>query len=1118
MLETGFDKEVTAIVKEWLDISKERDMALFNKMELQNFKLKWNLLYRFRDAFIQEVRPLFSEELYRRIILMSYKLLGADAYLLTEQLVNAIPDLRGEAMNRFVDDTMKEVYGDEAVARTFSVRYSKYCIWNGKDCVNLPLESEPYLKAAEVTSKKDYVIKLMLCANALEYMPLPEGKGTSAEALKVIEMIWDILEKDIVKKDTSQNDAAKNIFSEEHFLVTMALAPASYFDEQAKAHFLKCAKNNASAICKRVLDFIKRPKRTLEALFSLEGAFTLEVLDTILKSDSDHKILLETAAKLQTETFKDLISKLKSVKDITEMNDVLRTVKPDEVIDVGDFKNIAKEKTAEAVADCFKEKDKIKAYLNGEISIDEIWSIVKSAKLGFEDKVTKCKYLQNCGEDDFIIRCVAVLGGSGGSYSTHLNEIVGSDYDHRIKNLVDKMLTVGVNVVQALDICGNIEDMRFCNCINKEEYLESFSKHMDELAAQNLTKCNATAKTIALTLFKKNENQYRRQIMALAGDSAQSVRDIVAEIVIKHPDWNEDVLALLQSKKGSERDFALSIIEKQGAKAYISELKKALSEEKTDKLKARMGSILATVSDGTGAESKESADDIVKSMTGGKKTAKLDWLFDKPFTRVHTKNGDVADDNYLKALMLCFANNVGLKDPNADVIASKLVEEDVCRLANETLDRWLRSAPEVKSEWMEYYEQTGHTYAYTVNAQAKYKWVLYFASVYGGKMALDLLDGLMDHWPLWQKGALAKEIPYALILNGSSEYIMKVEKMSRKHRFNSIRKASSDALLCAAEKLGISSEEFADRMVPDMEFDGNMCRTFDYGSRQFKVYISAKLEPEIYCDDKKLKSMPKPSESDDKVKADAAYKEFTDMKKLMKTIVATQLVRLEKTMCTARCWTSENWKKLFVSNPIMHRFAIGLVWGIYKEDKLETSFRYLEDGSFNTVDDEEFTLPETAQIGLVHPIELSEKELAAWKQQLKDYEVAQPFAQLERGIYRPTDEEKGTDCIERFSGKIKKSMDLASAMNKIGWNKGQVGDGAMFDDFFRDDLFTRSNGIKASLLHSGMSVDIYRGDEIRVTIGKLYFCQLPGGVRLNIADLKERYFSEIMRQLSMVLE
>ncbi|MBP5267936.1 MAG: DUF4132 domain-containing protein [Ruminococcus sp.] len=682
--------------------------------------------------------------------------------------------------------------------------------------------------------------------------------------------------------------------------------------------------------------------------------------------------------------------------------------------------------------------------------------------------------------------------------------------------IADKMLTVGVNIVQALDIFGNIMEQYITYSTDREKFMSCFSNHANEIASEDISKCNVTAKDIALALFKNDENKYRRQIVALAGDTAKSVRDTVSDIITNHPDWTDEIKTLLKSKKSSARDLALTLIERQGAKAYIPELKKALSTEKTDKLKARIGSMLAVVSGDDSTNEKVSAEDIVKEMTKGKKTSKLDWLFKEPLSPVHKKNGTVADESYLKALMLCFANSVGLKDPNADIIVSELVPNDVCKLANEVLNRWLITPPEVKPQWLEAFEELEYEYSPTLLAQAKYKWVLYFASVYGGKQALIIFDELMDFWPLWQKGALAKEIPHAITLNGSSEYIMKVEKMSRKHRFNSIRKASADALLCAAEKLGISKEEFADLMIPDLDFDENMCRTFDYGSRRFKVYISPKLELEIYCDEKKLKTIPKPTADDEKSIADDVYKEFTAMKKQMKTLVAAQLVRLEDTMRTARSWSSQNWKKLFVANPIMHRFAIGLIWGTYKDDKLEKCFRYLDDGSFTTVDDEEFTIPENAKIGLVHPVELTDEELSAWKQQLKDYDIIQPFPQLGRNIFKPTDEEKSSECIERFNGRVMKTIELAGAMSKIGWSKGTAGDGAMIDEFLREDIFARNNGIKASLMNSGMSVEIYRNKEDDVTIEGLYFYKLPGNESITINELSDRYFSEIMYQLSKV--
>ena len=304
-------------------------------------------------------------------------------------------------------------------------------------------------------------------------------------------------------------------------------------------------------------------------------------------------------------------------------------------------------------------------------------------------------------------------------------------------------------------------------------------------------------------------------------------------------------------------------------------------------------------------------------------------------------------------------------------------------------------------------------------------------------------------------------------------------------------------------------------MIPDLDFDKNMCRTFDYGSRRFDVYITPKLEPEIYCDGKKLKTMPKPS-ADEGTKAADVYKEFTAMKKLMKNIVDAQRVRLENTLLTARNWTAENWKQIFMRNPIMHCFAIGLIWGVYKDGRLESSFRYLDDGSLTTVDDEEFTLAENSVIGLVHPVELSEEELEKWKQQLKDYEIAQPFIQLGRGISRPTEEEKEQNFIGRFKGNVIKSREFVSAMNKIGWSKGKVGDSAIFDDFVREEIFSRNDGIRASLLHSGIPIEVFREKETDITVGKLIFETLPKQESIKIGDLSDRYFSEIMYQLGKI--
>ena len=100
--------------------------------------------------------------------------------------------------------------------------------------------------------------------------------------------------------------------------------------------------------------------------------------------------------------------------------------------------------------------------------------------------------------------------------------------------------------------------------------------------------------------------------------------------------------------------------------------------------------------------------------------------------------------------------------------------------------------------------------------------------------------------------------------------------------------------------------------------------------------------------------MPSPGKKDDETKAAAAYEEFKQMKKQMKLTVTSQKQRLEIALSTAREWTVEAWEALFVKNPIMHQFAIGLLWGVYQDRKLVQTFRYMEDGTFNTEDEEEY--------------------------------------------------------------------------------------------------------------------------------------------------------------------
>lgn len=71
-------------------------------------------------------------------------------------------------------------------------------------------------------------------------------------------------------------------------------------------------------------------------------------------------------------------------------------------------------------------------------------------------------------------------------------------------------------------------------------------------------------------------------------------------------------------------------------------------------------------------------------------------------------------------------------------------------------------------------------------------------------------------------------------------------------------------------------------------------------------------------------------------------------------------------MLANRCWIVDVWESFFAKNPVMHKFAIGLIWIAYEGDKAVQSFRYMEDGTFNTSDEDEYELPKNCTIGLAH--------------------------------------------------------------------------------------------------------------------------------------------------------
>lgn len=581
-------------------------------------------------------------------------------------------------------------------------------------------------------------------------------------------------------------------------------------------------------------------------------------------------------------------------------------------------------------------------------------------------------------------------------------------------------------------------------------------------------------------------------VLAAAGDSSKQIKEALVTLYAGRPEWVEDYRKLLTAKKAAERLLAVEVLARLNEREA---LEAALAAEKNakvaDAIREKLGAE-APAAVGTAA-------DIAANIVKGNKIKKLGWLLNEQLHAVRNADGTEADETIRNAILLsyCELGRIGRSETAAELSAG-LDRQDMEKLALQVFDIW-----------------------FAAGAQAKNKWVMPFAAVYGGSTMTERLRKCIHDWPEHQRGAIACDAVMALALSEDPAAIVIVDAISRKFKFRQVKQAAALALENAAQELGITAEELADRIVPDLGFGKDGTRVFDYGKRSFTVRLTPTLELQITNDQgKTVKNLPAPGKTDDPA-ANDAYEAFKTMKKQIKTTVTAQRARLEAALSVLRCWDTQRWKALFVENPIMHQFAMSLVWGVYADGSLTDTFRYMEDGTFNTVDEDEYELPEQAMIGLVHPMELDSDALDGWKQQLEDYEIVQSIDQLSRPTYALDPGKAGEKRLEDFGGKLLNGLSLSGKLLQQGWYRGSVQDGGVFYTFYRED---KGLGIGVELRFSGSAVGYDDGENVTVfdavfytgTVnrGSYVYDEVPEEHILTLGSVSARYYSEILHQLT----
>lgn len=715
-------------------------------------------------------------------------------------------------------------------------------------------------------------------------------------------------------------------------------------------------------------------------------------------------------------------------------------------------------------------------------------------------------YEQRYGTDDFCSRCKTFMMLS--RMLTYSSFITSGNIDSKkIKDFFLSADTQGLDLKYQINSLADILDSFYeehsKTVFQKaaEDIFEIYLKDRREEMIAAFKEAPSAGRNFGLGILAKDTKQNKDVILEFVRDSAKSVKGSLLAILYKQKDWKEDIICLLSSKKATEREVAICVLDKWGEE-YKPLLAAAYEKEKNAKIRALLENVLHIEKEDAAESAGE--ENLMKELLKKKRT--LAWAYATPFSKVHKKDGTEASDEYLQAICLCYSSmgKYGISQSAAS-LADALKPEELAVYVNELFDKWLEAG-----------------------AESKKRWVLYAAAIHGGTDIVKKLHHHIQEWPQASRGAIAAEAVQALALNPNPQALLIVDGIARKFKFKQIKAAAGKALEFAACQLGITTEELADRIVPDLGFDENMERCFDYGTRKFFVTITTALEVEVFSEDKKrLKSLPAPGKRDDAEKAAAAYAEFKQLKKQLKDTVNSQKERLDIALATGRKWKIEAWENLFVKNPIMHQFAINLIWGVYEKGELIQSFRYMEDGSFNTAEEEEYTLPQKDQkdsfIGLVHPIELSKELTDTWRQQLEDYEIIQnqPIEQINRPVYYRTKEEENSKRLERVGGCILNDLSLGGKLTALGWYRGSVQDAGGFYTYYREDP-ELSLGVE---LHFSGSYVGSEGEEVTVYDARFYkagsiergsyvYDEADDKKAYFLKDIPERYFSEVVLQLT----
>ncbi len=332
-----------------------------------------------------------------------------------------------------------------------------------------------------------------------------------------------------------------------------------------------------------------------------------------------------------------------------------------------------------------------------------------------------------------------------------------------------------------------------------------------------------------------------------------------------------------------------------------------------------------------------------------------------------------------------------------------------------------------------------------VGAPAKDNWALDGLGYVGDDEIVRRLTPLIRSWPA--EGLHARAVTGLEVLAnlGTDLALSQLHSIGQKAKSRRLRDRADSRIADVAAGLGLTGEQLADRLVPDLGLQPDGSLTLDYGPRRFVVGIDEQLKPYVV---------------------------------------------------TQRRWTAGEFRELFVAHPLLWHIARRLVWLIRDGDKQVDALRVAEDRTFADANDETVTLADDLSVGIAHPLHLADT-LPRWSEVFADYEILQPFPQLARGVHALTDEERDSPTLARYQGITVPAVKVLG-LERRGWVRGETQDGGV-----QGWVYQIVPGGRAVVV--ALDPGVYAGsaaDSPDQTIGEIWLNSRPSGAWRRTGDLR----------------